>query len=174
VQRVLQAAKAGDWRRTDSNRVEVGGTPLEPGEYDLVLEIAGGTAAGEVGLLPQGGFALLDTMTTPELELEGRARDFIRDVQQARRAAGLAVGDRIQLAVEGDADLLAMLEAHGDLVARETLAVSVEALPAGTGSTGRVLRWPDGALTVLSAGTWGARDGGRFELRKTGRMVIDV
>jgi isoleucyl-tRNA synthetase len=152
----------------------VGGTPLEEGEYELVLEVAGGSDAGEVGLLPGGGFALLDTATTPELELEGRARDFIRDVQQARRAAGLEVGDRIELAVEGDPELLAMLDAHRDLVAEETLAISVEAYPASAGSTGRVLRWPDGALTVLQPGSWGARDGGRFELRKTGRVVLDV
>jgi hypothetical protein len=76
--------------------------------------------------------------------------------------------------VEGDPDLLAMLDAHRDLVAQETLATEVQALPAGPGSTDRVMRWPDGALTVLPSGSWGARDGGRFELRKTGRVVLDV
>ena len=44
-----------------------------------------------------GGFALLDTATTPELEAEGLARDIIRAVQDTRKAAGLDVSDRIRL-----------------------------------------------------------------------------
>ena len=45
------------------------------------------------------GLVVLDTAVTPELELEGRARDLIRQIQQARRDAGLDVSDRIALEV---------------------------------------------------------------------------
>ncbi|BDZ46561.1 hypothetical protein GCM10025866_24700 [Naasia aerilata] len=61
---------------------------------------------------------------TPVLEAEGHARDLIRDIQQARRSAGLDVSDRIELRFEGDEDLAAVLEAFGDLVRAETLTVS--------------------------------------------------
>ena len=174
VQAVLAAARAGDWRHEAGDRVVVGGVALEVGEFELVLERASGAANTAIGLLPGGGFVLLATATTPELEREGHARDFVRDVQQARRAAGLAVTDRIDLAVEGDADLVAMLEAHGDLVRGETLVEHLEVTLAHPASNDRVLRWADGSLTHLPAGTWGAVDGGRFELRKTGGVVLDV
>jgi isoleucyl-tRNA synthetase len=173
VQAVIQAAKAGNWR-SEHGVVVVGDVELFEGEYELVLERAGGADREALGLVPSGGFVLLSTEITPELELEGRARDFIRDVQQARRTAGLDVTDRIELGVEGDPDLLRMLEVHGELVKRETLTEVLEVAPATVGSTDRVQRWPDGTLTRIPAGNWGATDGARFELRKTGDVVLDV
>jgi isoleucyl-tRNA synthetase len=170
---VIKAAKAGDWR-VEGEGVVVGGVPLLDGEYELVLERSGATEGTALGLLPRGGFVLLETATTPELEQEGRARDFIRDVQQARRAAGLEVTDRIDLAVEGDEELLAMLHAHGDLVRAETLVESLEVAPAGPGTVDRVLRWADGHLTRVEPGAWGAAEGARFELRRAGGSVLDV
>ena len=68
------------------------------GEYELVLETAGRrTTRRALALLPGGGFVLLDTATTPELEAEGLARDVIRAVQDTRKAAGFDVSDRIRL-----------------------------------------------------------------------------
>ena len=173
VQTVIKAAKAGDWG-VEGETVTAGGIALLDGEYELVLERSGTAEGSALALLPGGGFLLLETATTPALELEGHARDFVRDVQQARRAASLDVSDRIDLAVEGDEELLAMLETHGDLVRRETLVESLTADPAGPGTTDRVLRWPDGALTVFAAGAWGACAGARFELRRAGGSVLDV
>ena len=45
------------------------------------------------------GVVALDIEVTPELEVEGRARDLVRLIQQARRDAGLDVSDRIVLTV---------------------------------------------------------------------------
>ncbi|RLK49544.1 isoleucine--tRNA ligase [Microbacterium telephonicum] len=123
VQHVIAGAKAGLWTETDGV-VVVDGIALEPGEYDLTLE-AGGVAEGTaIALLSGGGFLLLDTATTPELEAEGLARDAIRVVQEARRSAGLEVGDRIVLALNVTPAVAAAIEAHGSLIAEETLAVA--------------------------------------------------
>ena len=46
-------------------------------------------------------------------------------MQNARKAAGLAVEDRIALTLGGDAELLDAVREHEDLVAGETLATSV-------------------------------------------------
>ena len=76
-------------------------------------------------MLPRGGFVVLDTAVTPELQAEGIARDLVRAVQQARKDAGLQVSDRIALSVAGPADVLAAARTHEALLAEETLATSV-------------------------------------------------
>jgi isoleucyl-tRNA synthetase len=129
VQQAITAARTGDWN--EANGVVVaGGIELLEGEYELVLEAsldqadaAGRTTA--LALLPAGGFVLLDTTLSPELEAEGLARDVIRAVQDARKSAGFDVSDRIALDLvffdDGDADALAAARASVD-VAGETLA----------------------------------------------------
>lgn len=125
VQQAIQAARSGDWS-LDGETVIAGGIPLEPGEYDLVLEAGGaGEGGNALGLLADGGFVILDVRTTPELEAEGLARDVVRAVQESRKAAGLEVGDRIRLELTLDPAGAAAAEAHRDLIARETLATEV-------------------------------------------------
>ncbi|BDU10769.1 isoleucine--tRNA ligase [Aurantimicrobium sp. INA4] len=112
VQQIIQAAKAGDWSE-NNGVVAAGGVELVEGEYELTLESGDGTnGARALALLPGGGFVLLDTVTTFELEAEGLARDVIRAVQDTRKAAGFDVSDRIHLDVfcfaEADAQALKM------------------------------------------------------------------
>jgi len=125
VQQVIKAARGGDW--SESNGVvTAGGIDLVDGEYELVLETqdAGEGAHTALALLAGGGFALLDTATTPELEAEGLARDMIRAVQDARKSAGFEVSDRIvlDLVFFSDADADALRHASAVDVAAETLA----------------------------------------------------
>ena len=124
VQHVIAGARAGVWEEIDG-AVVVDGIALESGEYDLTLE-AGGVAEGvAISLLADGGFVLLDTVTTPELEAEGLARDMIRAVQETRKAAGFEVSDRIRLELLfADAGDLAKVESAFEIadVAGETLA----------------------------------------------------
>ncbi len=79
--------------------------------------------------MPSGGFVLLDTQTTPQLEAEGLARDAIRVVQEARKNAGLDVSDRIVLALNASPEDATALEAHAELIAAETLAVAFAVQP---------------------------------------------
>lgn len=131
VQRVIQAAKAGDW--TDANGVvTVGGVELIEGEFELNLVADVSETEDQIGILPGGGFVILDGHVTPELAAEGSARDLIRQVQQARKDAGLDVSDRIKLMVTGEAELLAAVETHRELVTAETLTLELELL-SGTG-----------------------------------------
>jgi isoleucyl-tRNA synthetase len=135
VQRMIQAAKAGDWtldRLDDGDVIVVDGTALEVGEYELELEAADPESA--IAFLPGGGFIVLDTHVTPDLEAEGLARDVVRAVQQARKDAGLEVSDRIALTLAADAAALAAIETHREFIAAETLATSFAAREAGDGT----------------------------------------
>ncbi|GGE87161.1 isoleucine--tRNA ligase [Mycetocola zhadangensis] len=127
VQTVIKAARAGDWTEVDGV-VTAGGVELLPSEYDLVLETAAAEGAAEqaLALLPEGGFVLLDTQTTPELEAEGLARDVVRAVQDTRKAAGFDVSDRIRLGLvfESAADADAVTFVTEVDIASETLATT--------------------------------------------------
>jgi isoleucyl-tRNA synthetase len=60
-----------------------------------------------------------------ELRREGLAREIVHAVQNARKAAGLEITDRIDLSLTGDPDLLEAAQAHQDYLAGEVLATSV-------------------------------------------------
>jgi len=95
----------------------------------------------------------LDVAITPELRREGLAREVIRLVQDARKADGLEVSDRIALRWEApDPDLAAALTEHGQLIAGEVLAtefsrVAAGAEPAAGSSAGTEHRAADLGLT---------------------------
>jgi len=76
--------------------------------------------------LPSGGFVLLDSRVTRELEVEGIARDVIRAVQQARKDADLDVSDRIKLVVTSVQDVIDAIATHEELVKSETLTLELE------------------------------------------------
>lgn len=120
VQDVLRAARAGDWSRDESGGVEVAGTHLEPGEYELALQPRDGAVAAA---LPGNDMLVeLDVTLTPELESEGMARDVIRLIQQARKDADLEVTDRIVCHVESTAEVTNSLVAHREAVSEAVLA----------------------------------------------------
>jgi isoleucyl-tRNA synthetase len=60
-----------------------------------------------------------------ELVREGLAREIVHAVQNARKAAGLDISDRIELSLGGDDDLIAAARAHEPYIAGEVLATAV-------------------------------------------------
>jgi isoleucyl-tRNA synthetase len=163
VQSVIRAAREGDWAASGET-VVVGGVELLPGEFELELQSSDATNA--IAFLADGGFVILDTETTPELEAEGLARDLIRAVQDTRKAAGLDVSDRITMTIRGDAASdLAALETFESTIAGDTLATDLRlslsddpALDAATGSAAGSQR------TLLTPGQYA----------NTGVLVIDL
>ncbi|GAB7005115.1 isoleucine--tRNA ligase [Nocardioides sp. AN3] len=131
VQKAIQGSKTGDWSVAADGTVTSGGLALVEGEF--TLETVAGAASDDVavGMLPGGGFVVLDTVVTSELASEGLARDLVRAVQQARKDAGLDVSDRISLSIGGSAGALAAAREHEQLIARETLATSYDVGVAG-------------------------------------------
>jgi len=126
VQTAIKASKSGDWSVAEDGTVTAGGLALVDGEYTLEAVVGSAAEGAATGLLPGGGFVVLDTVVTPGLAEEGLARDLVRAVQQARRDAGLDVTDRIELVVTGSPAVLTAARAHEELVAGETLATSYD------------------------------------------------
>ena len=67
----------------------------------------------------------IDTTLDEPLRREGLAREIVRVVQAARRRAGVAVTDRIELTLGGAPELLAAAREHQAYLAEETLATTV-------------------------------------------------
>lgn len=111
-------------RERGTTTVEFEGTSVEVTvEEVIVTEVP---RSGWVVETQRGGVTIaLDTDVTPELAVEGTARDVIRVVQRARRAAELDISDRVRLAIAGPESILAAVKAHQAFVAHETLAESV-------------------------------------------------
>jgi isoleucyl-tRNA synthetase len=65
----------------------------------------------------------LEQAIDDELREEGFSREIVHAVQAARKAAGLDVEDRIELALDGDPALTRAAAAHRDYIAGATLAV---------------------------------------------------
>jgi isoleucyl-tRNA synthetase len=133
MQRVMRAYKSGDYEVRAGDLPVVGGVQLLDGEAEVRLAA---TDPDRSATLPGGGIVHLDTDVTPALEAEGRARDLVRTVQQARRDAGLHVSDRIRLTVRAPAPTVAELEPFRGFVADEVLAteaalVAADGLAAG-------------------------------------------
>jgi isoleucyl-tRNA synthetase len=136
VQSIIQGAKAGDWT-IEAGVVTVAGVALEEGEYVLEFTSEGEDTA--VQFLASGGFVLLDTTVTRELAAEGLARDVVRWIQQERKNVGLDVSDRISTVLEADQVAQEAIATHQDMVASETLSLSIECVDLADG---------DGALAV--------------------------
>jgi isoleucyl-tRNA synthetase len=130
VQTAIKGSKTGDWTVAEDGTVTSGGLALVEGEY-VVETVVDAEQAGShaTAMLPGGGFVVLDTDVTPELEMEGTARDLVRAVQQARRDAGLEVSDRISLEVTGAEFVYRSVLNHRDLLSGETLAEQLSVTP---------------------------------------------
>ena len=135
VQFAIKASKSGDWHVDAASGAPVGSTPsgdlaLVEGEYELINRVeeenATEAAASVSAALPTGGFVILDTELNDDLVAEGYARDVIRSVQDARKAAGLEVSDHIALKLTVPAGDVAKVEQFKDLITSETLATSFD------------------------------------------------
>ncbi len=113
------AASATAVENGESVVIEIDGERHDLGPDDLDVrhrELEGYAVANEGGVV-----AGLSLTLTPELKTEGKAREIVHAVQNARRQAGFDVSDRIRLSLSGGevSQVLASFESH---IADEVLA----------------------------------------------------
>ena len=92
---------------------------------DLLREVrpAEGYAVAEGSGIAVGLVTELDD----DLRREGTSREIVHAIQNARKAAGLAVEDRIRLHLDGSGVIREAIDAHREAIAEETLAIQISA-----------------------------------------------
>ncbi|MFM9378124.1 isoleucine--tRNA ligase [Gordonia sp. VNK21] len=144
VQRAIKAVKSGNWElvtdpETGEDVVVADGIELRGAEFTRKLVAVEPDSTGE--LPGGGGLVVLDTTVTEALEAEGWAKDRVRELQDARRNAGLDISDRITVRLVVPADRVATAREHAALIAGEVLATeltvdSADDAPAGATELG--------------------------------------
>ncbi|MDR1476691.1 MAG: isoleucine--tRNA ligase [Rickettsiales bacterium] len=138
---IQNAARAGAYS-IENGMCEIAGYELSPDEYEIKVRPAGGFAGRATS--DNSAVVLLDTLVTPELEIEGAMRDFMRAVQEKRKAAGLDVSDRIRVEYFSDRErMIGGVGAFESEIRSTTLATSLD-LALGK----------DGMNAVDGAGLW--------------------
>jgi isoleucyl-tRNA synthetase len=120
VQEVIQKVREGNFEILGEGSIRIGDIELGAGEVEVGF-------VGKAGLAVESGAGFviaLDTAISPELALEGRARDLVREIQDMRKEADLHIADRIELSIAGADDILAV---HADYIRAETLCMTIVA-----------------------------------------------
>jgi isoleucyl-tRNA synthetase len=103
--------------------IEVGGREHTLSAADVIVTIR---APEGYSVEREGAHAVaLDLAIDEDLRREGRSREMVHAIQNARKLAGLQVEDRIELALEGDPALLEAASAFRNYLVTETLAVEL-------------------------------------------------
>src|SRR5262249_5090218 len=138
-------ALAAELREAGEASVVVAGEPLMIGPNEVVVTQtprAGWSVAADAGET-----VALDLDITPELRREGLAREIIRLVQDARKADGLEISDRITLHWRAAGpELTAALTEHGQLIAGEVLATEFGPRAPGANAAEQGIEHSDGDL----------------------------
>jgi isoleucyl-tRNA synthetase len=80
----------------------------------------------DLALVEDDGWAVaLDLELDDALRAEGTARELVRALNDARKAAGLAIADRVKVTLDVDDALRAVVDAHRDTIAAEVLATEI-------------------------------------------------
>ncbi len=112
-------------RRGGNVTVQLDGQTVDLTPEDVLISTE--QAAAWVCSDDSGIQVAISTVLTPELIREGMSRDFVRQVQQLRKDAGLNIQDRIRIQFHAsDNSVLAMVAEWGDYIRGETLADSIE------------------------------------------------
>lgn len=124
MKKVMGAVRQGKWRTNGDGTVDVDGTALTEGEFEMRLQPKEGVTSQP--LPGNRAIVALDTTLNDALLAEGTARDVVRLIQQARKSANLHVSDHIRLSLVLPEDVQTSVERFGDYVREQTLAAELQ------------------------------------------------
>ena len=126
-----------------------GPVSLHPGDYEISSEDMPGWLVATEGSLT----VALDIVQTPELVLEGTARELIHPIQNLRKESGFELTDRISTEIFADGaareTISKALDAFGDYVASQTLSTSLELKPLSEApASAATVAWDDESIKI--------------------------
>ena len=126
-----------------------GPVKLAPGDYEISSEDMPGWLVATEGTLT----VALDIVQTPELVLEGTARELIHPIQNLRKESGFSLTDRIDTFIYADGAaseaISKALATHGMYVAAQTLSKSLVLRPlAEAPEAAAEVPWEDTSIRI--------------------------
>ncbi len=143
-------------RQLRAGRSTLEGEEVEFGPDDFLVETE--DRPGFAAFEDRDLLVAVDLTITPELRLEGLARDFVRGVQEARKNAGFEIDDTITIVYRASGELAVAIERFADYIKHETLALELR-----PGEPER----EDGHVEELKVG----RERFAIALRRVGRLA---
>ena len=123
---IMKAVKENKWKKADNDKIEIANTILEKDEYSIKLKPKK-ESKNMQALSNNKAIIELDFNITPELELEGLARDLIRIIQQNRKDANLVLSDRITLSLKTSSQkLIKAIQDNVEYIKNQTLAKELD------------------------------------------------
>lgn len=141
-------SQIAELERSGSTTLTVGNqqVTLIPEDVEIATEdIAGWLVATEGNMT-----IALDIHITPELRQEGIAREFINKIQNIRKESGFEVTDRITLKIKSHDLLDEAITLHREYISTQTLATSLELVPALDPGIARLVEIDNGVETWIS------------------------
>ena len=111
-------------------RVQVGAFDLEPEEVVATTSDKPDYSSNSDGQIT----VVMSKRISPELALEGLARELVHRIQNMRRSAGFDIADYITTYYQGPARMEEVVVSHGDYISQETLSRGLESGPPAEGA----------------------------------------
>jgi isoleucyl-tRNA synthetase len=111
--------------------IEIAGTSYELTSEDI--EIISEDIPGWQVAIDKDITIALDINISPELELEGLAREIVNRIQNIRKSSDFNVTDRINVEISAADKINSTIESFGDYIKNEVLADSIKVLPSTNG-----------------------------------------
>jgi Isoleucyl-tRNA synthetase (EC 6.1.1.5) len=118
---------------------------LSPEDVEIISEDIPGWQVASEGALT----VALDINVTPELRMEGIAREFINRIQNIRKESDFEVTDKIKLTIVRHPDLNESLERHSDYICNQTLALQLLLVDTIDNPAARAIEIDKGVETIM-------------------------
>ncbi|MCT4552544.1 MAG: isoleucine--tRNA ligase [Alphaproteobacteria bacterium] len=120
---IIPASKKGEYEILDG-KCHIAGQILNENEFEERLQLKDGIKGR--ALPDNTAIVILNTETTAELEKEGLARDFVRTIQDIRKAKDFNISDRIEIDFNTSDELLKeAIKENANYISEQVLAISI-------------------------------------------------